>query len=66
MTTRSAGGWPVIESSSYVFAAIVIDSLLRPWEEVLFVTVLVLDGDFINNIGGRRCRSVQAVDCASA
>ena len=43
--------WPVIESSSYVFAAIVIDSLLRPWEEVLFVTVLFLDGDFIDNIG---------------
>ena len=56
----------LIEPASDVFAPIVIDGLLRPWEEVLFVTVLVLDGDFINNIGGRRCCSVQAVDRASA
>jgi hypothetical protein len=39
----------LIEPASDVFAPIVINSLLRPWEEVLFVTVLVLDGDFINN-----------------
>jgi hypothetical protein len=45
----------LIEPPSDVFAPIVVDGLLRPWEEVLFVTVLVLDGDFINNIGGRRC-----------
>jgi hypothetical protein len=48
----------LIEPTSDVFAPIAIDGLLRPWEEVLFVTVLILHGDFINNIGGRRCRSV--------
>jgi hypothetical protein len=67
----SAGGWPVIEKvllkpANDVFAPIVIDGLLRPWEEVFFVTVLVRDGDFINNIGGRRYCSMQAVDRASA
>ena len=48
----------LVEPASDVFAAIVIDGLLRPWEEILFVTVLVLDRDFINNIGGRLCCSV--------
>ena len=56
----------LIEPASDVFAPIVYLMAFRAPEEVLFVTVLVLDGDFINNIGGRRCCSVQAVDRASA
>jgi len=56
----------LIEPTSDVFAPIVIDGLLRRWEEVFFVTVLVLDRDFSIDIGGRRCCSMQAVDRASA
>jgi hypothetical protein len=55
----------LIEPASEVFAPAVIDGLLRHWEEVFFVTVLVLNRDFSNDIGGRRC-SMQAVDRASA
>jgi hypothetical protein len=41
----------LIEPASDVFAPIVIDGLLRGWEEVFFVTLLVLDRDFSNDIG---------------
>jgi hypothetical protein len=48
----------LIEPASDVFAPIVIDGLLRRWEEVIFVTILILDRDFSNDKCGRRCCSV--------
>jgi hypothetical protein len=44
--------------ASDVFAPIVIDGLLRRWEEVIFATILILDRDFSNDICRRRCCSV--------
>ena len=42
----------LIEPASEVFAPIIIDGLLRGWEKVIFVTGLVLDRDFSNDIRG--------------
>ena len=60
MTTRSAGGWPVIEKVLLNPPAMYLPPLssmafCAPGRKSFFVTVLLLDGDFINNIGGRRC-----------
>jgi hypothetical protein len=51
----------LIEPASDVFAPIIIDCFLRPWKEILFVPVLVLDGDFINNCAGFYCIVDQGV-----
>jgi hypothetical protein len=56
----------LIEPASEVFAPIIIDGLLRGWEKVIFVTGLVLDRDFSNDIRGRCRCSMEAVNRASA
>jgi hypothetical protein len=55
-----------VEAASDIFAAELGDDLLRDRQEVFLVTVIVFDVDHGDDVGQRRCSSMQAVDRAGA